>query len=157
MSRPKPQYHSTYKNYEIYYRENIKRRPWLVLIYPDRDVGRFAAKCGLAACYNLINRLTQKGEQSMSNTKARHQEIYNASVESLDKAGGVEAIDELSQDERIPKLRQMAKDVVNRTDCHIDSAKRNIAKAMRRARFGIMKEKWGGHRNPPGGRPPISN
>lgn len=90
-----------------------------------------------------------------ANTRTRHEEIYNASVEVLTEAGGVEAIDALPQLERVPNLRLMAKEVVKITDCHIDSAKRNIAKALRRARYGIMQQaKWGGLRNPPGGRPP---
>ncbi len=89
----------------------------------------------------------------MTNTKARHLEIYNASVKVLTEAGGVEAIDALPQPERVPNLRRMAKKVVDLTDCHIDSAKRNVAKALRRARYGIMKEAWGGSR-PGSGRPP---
>ncbi len=91
----------------------------------------------------------------MTNTKARHLEIYNASVQVLDKAGEVEIFDALPQDERLPKLHAMAKEVVKLTDCEISSAKRNIAKALRRARYGIMKEAWGGSR-PGAGRPASS-
>lgn len=89
----------------------------------------------------------------MTNTKARHEEILSAAVEVLDAAGGVEIIDALPQDERFLQLREMAKMVAEETACHIDSAKRNIAKALRRARHGIMKKKWGGLRSPVGGRP----
>ena len=54
---PKPEYHSTYNGYEIYHRPGIKRRPWLVLLHPDREegMGRFAAKESIAACKNLID------------------------------------------------------------------------------------------------------
>lgn len=89
----------------------------------------------------------------MPNTKARHQEIYNEAVKVLKTFGGVETVDALSQEARIPQLRKMAREVKETTNCHIDSAKRNIAKAMRRARYGIMQERWGGKR-PGAGRPP---
>lgn len=76
------------------------------------------------------------------NTKARHEEIYNASVKVLNEAGGVEIFDALPQLERVPKLRKMAQEVVSLTDCEISSAKRNIAKALRRARYGVMEAEW---------------
>lgn len=88
----------------------------------------------------------------MTNTKARHEEIYNAAVEILDEWGGVEVFDALPQLERVPNLREMAKEVVKMTSCHLDSAKRNIAKALRRARYGVIEAKWGGPR-PGAGRP----
>ncbi len=91
----------------------------------------------------------------MINTKERHLEIYNAAVEILDEWGGVKVFDALSQEYRVPNLRKMAKEVVDLTDCHIDSAKRNIAKALHRARYGIMEAKWGGSR-PGAGRPASS-
>lgn len=92
----------------------------------------------------------------MTNTKARHKEIYTAAVRALEIAGGIEVIDALSKDERILQLRKSAKWIEGMTNCHIDSAKRNLAKAIRRARYGLMQEasQWGGRRNPPGGRPP---
>lgn len=80
------------------------------------------------------------------NTKARHQEIYTAAVAELDKAGGVEAIDGQPQSERQATLRQMYKAVETETNCHYDTAKRNVAKAMRRARHGVMQTEWGGKR-----------
>lgn len=92
----------------------------------------------------------------MTNTKARHEEILSVAVEVLDAAGGVEAIDALSQDKRTPKLRKLAKMVVKETACHVSSAKKNIAKAMSRARYGIMQEQWGGKRTPVGGRPKLA-
>lgn len=88
----------------------------------------------------------------MANTKTRHLEIYNAAVEVLAAAGGVEIFDALPQLERVPALRKMTKEVVKMTDCHIDSAKRNVSKALRRARYGVMETKWGGLR-PGAGRP----
>lgn len=90
----------------------------------------------------------------MANTKARHEEIYTAASKVLDEFGSVEEIDILPLEERSSLLRKMAKDVVALTDCHITSAKSNIAKALRRTRFIIMPgPKWGGKR-PGSGRPP---
>lgn len=84
----------------------------------------------------------------MANTKARHKEIYNEATRVLEIFGGVKTVDALSPEERIPQLCKMAGMVKELTSCHIDSARRNIAKAMRRARFGIMKDRWGGERTP---------
>ncbi|MEE9612418.1 MAG: hypothetical protein V3W19_14285 [Desulfatiglandales bacterium] len=75
----------------------------------------------------------------MTNTKARHEVIYQASVKVLDKAGGIETFDALPQLERSPALHQMAEEVIKLTDCKITSAKRNLAKALRRARYSQMK------------------
>jgi hypothetical protein len=92
----------------------------------------------------------------MTNTKARHEEIYLAAAEALQNAGGVQTIDTLSEKERMSKWHQMKIETVNKTGCHIDTARRNIAKAMRRARFGIMQDRWGGPRvSDKQGRPPM--
>jgi len=97
---------------------------------------------------------------SNTNTRERHLEIYNASIEVLDKWGGVKEIDDLPTQERLTAVRKMTKEVMDLANCHGDSAKRNLAKAMRRARFGIMREReqgnWGGKR-PGSGRPPKSH
>ncbi len=74
----------------------------------------------------------------MTNTRQRHIEIYAASVKILDQVGGVAVMDGLLQPHRGLKLLEMAQEVKTLTNCHISSAKRNIAKAMRRARYGIM-------------------
>lgn len=80
-----------------------------------------------------------------NNTKKRHIEIYAAAENALRKAGGVERIDALDQSERRPIMRQMARRVEEQTNCIIDTARRNVAKAMRRARWGIMQQdNWGG-------------
>lgn len=81
-----------------------------------------------------------------ANTKARHQEIYTAAVSALETVGGVIAIDQLEQLERLAILRKLYKTVVDSTNCHIDTAKKNVAKAMRRARYGEMQKHWGGER-----------
>lgn len=94
----------------------------------------------------------------MPNTKERHEEIYSASVLVLDQDGGVTAIDNLPQSKRVSALREMAKEIVSLTDCHISSARRNLAKAMRRARYGITCARelgWGGKRSGTG-RPPTN-
>lgn len=80
------------------------------------------------------------------NTKARHQEIYASATAELEKFGGVEAVDKLGNQERLAILRQIYKAVEEITNCHYDTAKRNVAKAMRRARHGIMQARWGGKR-----------
>lgn len=80
----------------------------------------------------------------MANTKARHEEILNAATEVLKSAGGVETIEALPKRERIPKLREMAMFVAKKTNCTADPARRNVAKAMHRARFGLMQDRWGG-------------
>lgn len=84
----------------------------------------------------------------MKNTKARHTKIYNAAVAILATAGGVEVIDNLDQVERPPKLRSLYRLVVEATGCHPDTAKRNVAKACRRARYQIVQGRnaWGGAR-----------
>jgi hypothetical protein len=82
----------------------------------------------------------------MTNTKARHKEIYAAAAEVLQSVGGVEEIDALAQEKRILKLRHLTKAVAAKTNCTRDTARRNIAKAMHRARFGIMQDRWGGSR-----------
>lgn len=87
-----------------------------------------------------------------TNTKARHEEIYTAAVSALETVGGVIAVDQLDQLERLPVLRKLYKTVANSTNCHIDTAKKNVAKAMRRARYGEMQKRWGGER-PGAGRP----
>lgn len=99
----------------------------------------------------------------MTNRKERHLEILAAAARVIEEAGGVEQIDTLDQEERRPALLGMAKAVKEQTQCHISTAKRNIAKALRRARYKIVKERaveeaeaeWGGQR--PGAGPPEGN
>ncbi len=76
----------------------------------------------------------------MTNTKERHLEILAAADETIKSVGGIGLIDALVDDERLPLLRAMANDISGKTNCTRDTARRNVAKAMRRARFGIMKE-----------------
>lgn len=86
----------------------------------------------------------------MTNTKKRHKEILAAATEVLENVGGVGIIDALPQEERRPILVKMAKSVQETTNCAAPSARNNVAKAMRKARFKIMKEqdpdRWGGAR-----------
>lgn len=89
------------------------------------------------------------------NTKSRHEQIYAAAQAELAKAGGVEAVDELQNPERLETLRRMYKAVEQATNCHYDTAKRNVAKALRRGRYGVMQARWGGER--PGSGRPKSN
>lgn len=89
------------------------------------------------------------------NTKARHREIYNAAALALEEAGGIKVIDGLVADKRVFELRRMALDVASATRCHRETARRNVAKAMRRARYKITKDNWGGQRTNQVGRPPL--
>jgi hypothetical protein len=90
-----------------------------------------------------------------NNTKARSLEIYTAACSALEQVGGVVKFDQLDQIERLPVLRSLYKTVADSTNCHIDTAKKNIAKALRKARYGEMvKRGWGGNR-PGAGRPKI--
>ncbi len=77
----------------------------------------------------------------MTNTKERHLEILAAADEAIEVAGGVEAIDALPQDKRLLKLRQLAQKVGIESNCHIDTARKNVAKSMRRARFAVMQKR----------------
>ncbi|MHC4489892.1 MAG: hypothetical protein ACYSW7_12095 [Planctomycetota bacterium] len=97
----------------------------------------------------------------MTNTKARHQEIYTAATKALENAGGVREIDNLSQDKRKAVLFSMATSVIATANTTRDTARRNIAKAMHCARFAIMQQadpdRWGGPRvSDKLGRPPMS-
>jgi hypothetical protein len=109
-------------------------------------------------------------EAQVTNTRARHIEILDAAARVVEEAGGAEQIDALDQEKRRPALLGMAKAVKEQTQCHISTAKRNIAKALRRARYKIVKERaveelldlieeaeaeWGGQR--PGAGPPEGN
>lgn len=87
----------------------------------------------------------------MTNTKIRHQQIYSTAVQAVKNAGGVETIDALSPAARKPQLKIMAHYVVNQTDCQLDTARRNVAKAMHRA----QEDNWGGNRPNQPGRPPL--
>lgn len=82
----------------------------------------------------------------MTNTKARSLEIYTAAASALEAVGGVVKVDQTPEPERYPVLRQMADAVVSQTGCTPEAARRNVAKALRRARYGVMQERWGGKR-----------
>lgn len=62
MSRPKPTFHSLYKGYKIYHREGIKRRPWLALIFPEKETCRFASLASLEAAKVMIERVIRSKE-----------------------------------------------------------------------------------------------
>jgi len=88
-----------------------------------------------------------------NNTKSRHEEIYAAACSALEQVGGVAKIDNLQELERLVALRSLYKQVSTVTNCHIDTAKQNVAKALRRARFeDKLFDAWGGNR-PGAGRP----
>jgi hypothetical protein len=102
-------------------------------------------------------------EAQVTNTRARHIEILDAAARVVEEAGGVEQIDSLDQEKRRPALLGMAKAVEEETHCHRTTAKNNVARALRRARYKIVKERavekaeaeWGGQR--PGAGPPEGN
>lgn len=74
----------------------------------------------------------------MSNTKKRHMEILRISRDVLIR----NAID---ISEPVGPLLPLAKEVSILADCHITTAKRNLAKAIRLMRGEIVRE-WGGKR-----------
>jgi hypothetical protein len=103
------------------------------------------------------------------NTKERHLEILGVSERVVEEAGGPLEIDDLDQVSHRAAFLELAKCVASETGCHISAAKRNVATALRRARYRIMKERakveglfdlieeaeWGGKR--PGAGPPRGN
>jgi hypothetical protein len=89
------------------------------------------------------------------NTKERHKEILNVAAKAIEAAGGVVGIDAMPKGERIAALRELAAGIVEETGCTIETARRNVAQAMRRARYGVMQDRWGGPRPNQTGRPPM--
>ncbi len=81
----------------------------------------------------------------MTNTKARHKEILASAVRVLEIFGGVEIIDALPQDERRLKFREMALYVRNTKETTLDTARRNVTKALHQARHPLNDlDRWGG-------------
>lgn len=78
----------------------------------------------------------------MNNTKARSEEIQ-AAARALLVARGVDITQQVA--------RPLVKALAEQTGCHIDTAKRHVAAAIRRAR-GEQARAWGGAR-PGAGRP----
>lgn len=93
----------------------------------------------------------------MTNTKARHQEILAAATVAINRFGGVEAIDEMEPDKRKLKLRLLKVNVAAETHCTIDTARRNVAKAMHQARYGVMQDRRGGARSNTGPDPLLED
>lgn len=97
-----------------------------------------------------------------NNTKERSGLIFNTAAEVLEAAGGCVWFDKLPANEigqpvpleRHQALETMYAAVIERTGCVRETAKRNVAKALRRARYGEMKKR-GGVR--PGGGAPVGN
>jgi hypothetical protein len=87
-----------------------------------------------------------------ANSKARSQQIFIAAASKVEAVGGVVKVDQTPESDRRILLRRMTETVVADTGCTMESARRNVAKAMRRARYGVMQERWGGTR-PGAGRP----
>jgi hypothetical protein len=88
------------------------------------------------------------------NTKKRHQEILNAAERVLQDFGGIEVIDGMPQEERKLTLRLMVVNVGGAANCHLDTARRNVVKALRRARHPLNDlGRWGGARENTGPTP----
>jgi hypothetical protein len=109
-------------------------------------------------------------EAQVTNTRARHIEILNAAARAVEEAGGVLEIGALDQEAHRAAFLELAKCVASETGCHITTAKKNVAQALRQARYKIVKERaaegliglieeaeaeWGGQR--PGAGPPKGN
>lgn len=88
-----------------------------------------------------------------NNTKARSEQIFNTATSVLEAAGGCTTFDQLSLEDRWPVLDGMYKSVIELTGCHRETAKRNIAKALRRARYGEIVKRGGARPGPHPGRP----
>lgn len=88
-----------------------------------------------------------------NNTKARHQQILAIAHKAINEAGGVETIDGMDKEERKAKLRALKISVATKTGCTADTGRRNVAKAMRQARYGVELDRRGGWRG--GGRPSL--
>src|SRR3989304_2889936 len=89
-----------------------------------------------------------------NNTKARSEFIFNTAASFLEGAGWCVWFDALpAGPERYQALESIYAAVIQATGCVRDTAKRNVAKALRRARYGEMIKR-GGRREPPGGAPP---
>lgn len=87
----------------------------------------------------------------MTNTKARHLEILDAAYDIIEtaKVDITEAVD----------ILPLAKQLAEQTGCHITTAKKNVAKAIRQKRGQLAgawgdepQGGWGGYR-PGAGRP----
>lgn len=79
-----------------------------------------------------------------ANTKARAEEIQEAAKTIL----VTHDIDVTKQVALLP----LAKELMQQTGCEISTAKRHVAKAVRRARGVLSEARWGGAR-PGAGRP----
>ena len=90
-----------------------------------------------------------------NNSKARSELIFNTAASVLEAAGGCVWFDSatLDQDERWRGLQKMYTAVVEQTGCVRETAKRNVAKALRRARYGEIVKRGGVRPGPHPGRP----
>jgi len=80
----------------------------------------------------------------MNNTKARSEFIFNTAASLLEAAGGCEWFDRLpAGPERYQALESLYAAVVAQTGCVRETARRNVAKALRRARYGEMVRRGG--------------
>ncbi len=77
------------------------------------------------------------------NTKARSLKIQTAATLLLT---GVDITQQYP-------FRKLAKRLAAQESCHITTAKRHLATAARRARGEMVRNGWGGTREPKGGRP----
>jgi hypothetical protein len=81
-------------------------------------------------------------------TKARRNEIQATARQILDEQGGVMAVDALANEVRKSTLVLMNKTLVDREGITYDTARRHVARAMRRARHDVVIERgWGGTRD----------
>lgn len=86
-----------------------------------------------------------------NNTKAQSGLIFKTAASILEAAGGHPKIDALDLESRYPILNGMYADLMAQTGCVRETAKRNIAKALRKARYGTMVQRGGAR--PGAGRP----
>lgn len=75
----------------------------------------------------------------MNNTKERSSELAAIAAEIL-TASGADITDSVS-------IAPMVETMTARTGCHTDTARRHLARAVRRARGELVKARWGGARD----------
>lgn len=87
--------------------------------------------------------------------RRRSEQIFNAAVQMIEKFGGVEKLDAMPQPARKPQLTAFAHQLAEDMECHIETARIHIAKALRRMRSPDWTPFNRGGKREGAGRPPT--
>lgn len=79
-------------------------------------------------------------------TKARSEEVQSTARQLLDRQGGVMVVDKLPAEARKPTLVAMARQLQVAESITYQTARNHVAKAMRRARGEVVRDRRGGQR-----------